>query len=61
MGIVVSGGLVKAFFWGFYALTNDVARIGRLRFYRWWARGWVPVALALLPGVVVRIIGLLLP
>ncbi len=42
---------MKLFFWVFYGFTNDLARVGRLRFYRWWGRSGVALLLALLPAV----------
>jgi len=53
LATVIVGGLVKLVFWVLYASTTDAARVGRLHFYRWWTRGWLPVVLALLPAALV--------
>jgi hypothetical protein len=51
LAIFIPGAFWKGIFWLLYGLTTNSARIGRLRFYRWWGRKIVPVVLALLPGL----------
>ncbi len=55
LGVLFFGGLIKLFFWVAYGLTTNAARLGRLRFYRWWSRGWLPVLLALLPAALLLV------
>jgi hypothetical protein len=50
----------KLVFWLLYRLTISTARLRRLRFYRWWARGPVPALVALTPGLFV-VLCLVLP
>jgi uncharacterized membrane protein YhdT len=43
--------LPKLVFWLLYRLTTSAAKLRRIRFYRWWARGPVPALVALTPGL----------
>lgn len=49
LAVFIPGALSKITFWTLYGTTTTAAKVGRLHLYRWWARGWLPMTIALAP------------